>query len=106
MERRRPDGNEWSLDRKLAMRFYLEAIGTVFRDPKSGPSPGLAPIHTMELDAGSLTYTTAPLAADSELIGFPQITLWISATAKGAEFLRLPGGSEYGWPIDAVDRGA
>lgn len=37
-------------------------------------------------DRKSLTYTTAPLAADSEITGHPVVHLWVSSTAKDGDF--------------------
>ena len=49
-------------------------------------NPGLLPIKMAELDARSLTYTTAPLAQDSEITGFPRLTLFASSTATNQDF--------------------
>jgi putative CocE/NonD family hydrolase len=49
-------------------------------------NPGLIPIKMAELDARSLTYTTAPLAQDSEITGFPRLTLFASSTATNQDF--------------------
>jgi uncharacterized protein len=49
-------------------------------------NPGLAPIKTAALDARSLHYTTAPLARDSELTGFPKLRLFVSSTARDQDF--------------------
>lgn len=49
-------------------------------------NPGLVPIKTATIDAKSLTYTTVPLAQDSELTGFPTLTLFASSTAKDQDF--------------------
>src|SRR6202035_829123 len=70
----------------LATRFNTDAIATVFTDPKRSANPGLVPIRTADLDAASLTYTSEPLVKDSELTGFPVVTLWISSTAKDQDF--------------------
>ena len=50
------------------------------------PNPGLIPIKTNALDSKSLTYTTAPLDRNSELTGFPRLTLFASSTAKDQDF--------------------
>lgn len=49
-------------------------------------NPGLLPIITSDLDASSITYTTPPLKRDTELTGFPVITLWIASSAKDQDF--------------------
>jgi putative CocE/NonD family hydrolase len=52
----------------------------------NGKNPGQLPIPTSALDALSLIYTTEPLEQDSELTGFPTVTLWVSSTAKDQDF--------------------
>ncbi|WP_421723644.1 CocE/NonD family hydrolase [Bauldia sp.] len=37
-------------------------------------------------DAKSLTYTSGPLAADANVIGFPVVTLYVSSTANDGDF--------------------
>ena len=49
-------------------------------------NPGLIPIKMAELDARSLTYTTAPLMQDSEITGYPRLTLFASSTAANQDF--------------------
>jgi putative CocE/NonD family hydrolase len=49
-------------------------------------NPGLVAIKMAELDARSLTYTTAPLVQDSEITGFPRLTLFASSTATNQDF--------------------
>lgn len=50
------------------------------------PNPGLVPLKTTALDAKSMTYTTAPLAHDAELTGYPRVHLFASSTAKDLDF--------------------
>jgi len=71
---------------KLSTRWGSDSLGAVLADPKKSDTAGLIPIPTAALDAGSLTYTSAPLTRDSELTGFPAITVWISSTAKDQDF--------------------
>ncbi|MBI4166673.1 MAG: CocE/NonD family hydrolase [Acidobacteria bacterium] len=52
----------------------------------SQENPGLLPISTSTLDASSLIYTSEPLERDSELTGFPVVTLWVSSTEKDQDF--------------------
>jgi putative CocE/NonD family hydrolase len=49
-------------------------------------NPGLIPIKMTELDKKSLTYTTAPLLQDSEITGFPRLSLFVSSTATNQDF--------------------
>jgi uncharacterized protein len=63
---------------KLAIRWTNGNIGR--------SDPGLLPVPTSDLDASSLTYTTPPLKADTEVTGFPVITLWITSSAKDQDF--------------------
>lgn len=48
-------------------------------------SPVDLPIRT-EMDTQCLTYTMAPLTADSEVTGHPIIDLWVSSTANNGDF--------------------
>lgn len=48
--------------------------------------PGLVPIVTSGVDASSLTYTGPPLKSDTEVTGFPVVTLWIASTARDQDF--------------------
>lgn len=54
--------------------------------PKSQKNPGLLPVQRSDLDAASVTFTTEALEHDSELTGFPVVTLWISSTATDQDF--------------------
>lgn len=49
-------------------------------------NPGLIPIKTASLDSKSLTFTTAPLSHDSEITGYPRLTLFVSSTATDQDF--------------------
>lgn len=62
----------------LATRFFWGIPKTT--------NPGLVPLKTAALDAKSLTYTTPPLPRDSELTGFPKISLFVASTAKDQDF--------------------
>jgi putative CocE/NonD family hydrolase len=48
--------------------------------------PGLKPIEMASVDEKSLAYTSAPLPGDSEITGFPRVTLWVSSTASDQDF--------------------
>jgi putative CocE/NonD family hydrolase len=56
------------------------------KPPPSQKDPGLLPTRTSDLDAASTIFTTEPLEHDSELTGFPVVTLWISSTATDQDF--------------------
>ncbi len=47
--------------------------------------PDEMPVRT-ELDKKCLTYTTAPLATDTEVTGHPIVDLWVSSTADNGDF--------------------
>lgn len=48
--------------------------------------PGLSAIDMTAVDGKSLTYTSAPLTDDSEVTGFPVVTLWVTSTARDQDF--------------------
>jgi predicted acyl esterase len=48
--------------------------------------PPETPPYRTEADAKALTYTTAPLAADTRVLGHPVVRLWASSTAPDGDF--------------------
>jgi putative CocE/NonD family hydrolase len=71
---------------KLATRWNGDMVVAAFNPKRALQHPELTPIPTSDLDQGSLTYTSAPLTTDSELTGFPVVSLYVSSTAKDQDF--------------------
>ncbi|WP_246448423.1 CocE/NonD family hydrolase [Novosphingobium flavum] len=103
----RPQGHEWTsawqwpLPTARAVPHYLGAgaAGTPRGGVNSGSlslavptRAGAKDVYTTDYsidaatrDAKGLVYTTAPLVADTALIGHPVVNLWITSTAKDAD---------------------
>lgn len=102
--------NEWPLARQEPTNFLFTENGTLDTQATSGGSdqytvdfthdarwgssptsrwqmfqPDEMPMRT-ELDKKCLTYTTAPLATDTEVTGHPIVDLWVSSTADNGDF--------------------
>lgn len=103
---------EWPLERQVETAYYLNADGSLTMeagadgedkymvdfthssqwDNEGWPAnrwrmetPATLPIRT-EMDEKCLTYTSAPMAEDTEVTGHPIIDLWVSSTAETGDF--------------------
>lgn len=66
---------------------YVPTVGvTVPFDAMGGSAPGLQPLDQRADEAYALVYTTPPLDADLEVIGYPLAVLHVSASAEVAFF--------------------
>jgi len=92
---------QWPLPNEQPTKYYLHAgpsgIGSGVNDGILSTTP---PTEVMgqddyevyyglteeNMDEEALTYTTAPLASDVELMGYPVVHLWISSTATDGDF--------------------
>lgn len=94
----KPDGQGWQTAKawppKSRKADYFLAAGTLGTGkPKSGvlEAPMVAPVRisSISVAAGdsSVSYETAPLAADTEVSGDPVASLWISTAAADADVI-------------------
>jgi hypothetical protein len=68
-------------DQYAAQYVYSPSVGTSY-GLFSGGAPFILPVDQREDDARSLTWTSAPLDAPLEILGFPEARLRVCATAE------------------------
>lgn len=95
---RSASGGEGTLSRKAPAgasepdRYTIDysvttsGLATRFDRSARGPNRGLLPIDMAQIDSKSVLYTSAPLSRSVEVTGYPLATLWVSSTARDADF--------------------
>jgi putative CocE/NonD family hydrolase len=66
--------------------YRVEDFTLSLMDRWSAVSIGDVGLDFTALDEASLTYTTAPLSADTVITGYPVVHLWVSCSAADADF--------------------